>query len=120
MAATGAGLAPSRPPACRHVTDQRYAQGKDQRPAALGETDAGGSPGMTDRADQMDTFLAASGWGDAIKTPLPGDASTRRYVRLVRNGRKAMLMDQPQNAEAKDAPPDASPEERARFGYNAL
>lgn len=75
---------------------------------------------MTDRNDQMDEFLAASGWGDANKTPLPGDASTRRYVRLERNGRKAMLMDQPQNAEAKDAPPEATPEERARFGYNAL
>jgi aminoglycoside/choline kinase family phosphotransferase len=75
---------------------------------------------MTDRNDQMDEFLAASGWGDAKKTPLAGDASTRRYVRLERAGRTAMLMDQPQNAEAKDAPPDASPEERARFGYNAL
>ena len=75
---------------------------------------------MTGRSDQMDAFLAASGWGDARKTPLPGDASTRRYVRLDRNGRKAMLMDQPQNAEARDAPPDATPEERAKFGYNAL
>jgi len=75
---------------------------------------------MTDRNEQADAFLTASGWGDAKKTPLPGDASTRRYVRLDRNGRKAMLMDQPQNAEAKDAPPDATPEERAKFGYNAL
>jgi len=72
------------------------------------------------RDQQADEFLAASGWGDAKKTPLPGDASTRRYVRLDRAGRKAMLMDQPQNAEAKDAPPAATPEERAKFGYNAL
>jgi len=75
---------------------------------------------MTNRNQQMDEFLAASGWGDATKTPLPGDASTRRYVRLDRAGRKAMLMDQPQNAEAKDAPPGATPEERAKLGYNAM
>ena len=40
-------------------------------------------------------------------TPLPGDASTRHYARLALNGRKAMLMDQPQAAEAPAAPADA-------------
>src|SRR5689334_11593948 len=112
-------MAARRPSPHRDGNDERHAPGEDQRSAALGQADAG-RRGMTDRGQQMDAFLASAGWGDAKKTPLPGDASTRRYVRLERAGRKAMLMDQPQNAEAKDAPPDATPEERAKFGYNAL
>ena len=36
--------------------------------------------------------------------PLTGDASTRRYIRLTRQGGKAMLMDQPQGAETPAAP----------------
>ena len=47
----------------------------------------------------MRAFLARSGWGRAHLTPLPGDASTRHYLRATANGRKAMLMDQPQGAE---------------------
>ncbi len=73
-----------------------------------------------DRADAIDTFLAASGWGAAGRTPLPGDASTRRYVRLDMNGRRAMLMDQPQNAETPAASAGATPEERRALGYNAV
>ncbi|MEJ0025116.1 MAG: phosphotransferase [Rhizomicrobium sp.] len=73
-----------------------------------------------ERAEAMDVFLAASGWGPATRTPLPGDASTRRYVRLSMNGRRAMLMDQPQSAETPPAPADATPEERRALGYNAL
>lgn len=73
-----------------------------------------------DRADAMDVFLAASGWGDAVRRPLPGDASTRRYVRLERGGHNAMLMDQPQSAETPAAPADATPEERRALGYNAV
>jgi aminoglycoside/choline kinase family phosphotransferase len=68
----------------------------------------------------MTDFLARSGWGDALVTPLPGDASTRRYARLAQDGRKAMLMDQPQNAEAPAAPADASEETRRALGYNAV
>jgi aminoglycoside/choline kinase family phosphotransferase len=68
----------------------------------------------------MQEFLNASGWGDASVTPLPGDASTRRYARLVLGERKAMLMDQPQGAETPTAPPGASAEERAALGYNAV
>ncbi|MFO1247795.1 MAG: phosphotransferase [Alphaproteobacteria bacterium] len=75
---------------------------------------------MSDRNIAIAEFLNASGWGDAIVTPLPGDASTRRYARLALNGRKAMLMDQPQGAETPTAPPDASEEERRALGYNAL
>lgn len=70
--------------------------------------------------DQMRAFLAQAGWGDAKLSPLPGDASTRRYVRTVRSSGTAMLMDQPQSAETPVAPPGASAEERRALGYNAI
>ncbi len=41
-------------------------------------------------------FLAANGWGGAAIVPLAGDASFRRYFRVVGNGRQAVLMDAPQ------------------------
>src|SRR3954464_7645872 len=75
---------------------------------------------MSDRQSAMKDFLARSGWGSATVTPLPGDASTRRYARLAMAGRKAMLMDQPQDAEAPTAPADASEETRRALGYNAV
>ena len=74
----------------------------------------------SDRASEIDDFLAKSGWSSAIRTAMPGDASTRRYVRLDHGGRKAMLMDQPQSAEAPAAPHGATPEERRALGYNAV
>lgn len=40
-------------------------------------------------------FLAGTGWGDAGREPLPGDASFRRYVRLRRGRETVMLMDAP-------------------------
>jgi aminoglycoside/choline kinase family phosphotransferase len=73
-----------------------------------------------DRAEAMQEFLAGAGWRDAAITPLPGDASTRRYFRVALGGRKAMLMDQPQNAETPACPPGASPEQRHALGYNAV
>jgi len=39
-------------------------------------------------------FLAANGWGSATRAMLQGDASSRRYERLRRNGERAVLMDQ--------------------------
>jgi aminoglycoside/choline kinase family phosphotransferase len=75
---------------------------------------------MSERMAMRRDFLAAQGWGDAVVTPLPGDASTRTYARLALNGRKAMLMDQPQGAETPTAPEGASAEERRALGYNAL
>ena len=68
----------------------------------------------------MKEFLAKTGWGTASVSPLPGDASTRRYARLTMDERKAMLMDQPQGAESATAPPGASEEARQALGYNAL
>jgi hypothetical protein len=40
-------------------------------------------------------FLAASGWAGAEILPLAGDASFRRYFRVVRGDRTAVLMDAP-------------------------
>ena len=40
-------------------------------------------------------FLAALGWGDCEIRPLAGDASFRRYFRVVGGGRRAVLMDAP-------------------------
>ena len=40
-------------------------------------------------------FLAAHGWGDAQILPLAGDASFRRYFRVVDGARQAVLMDAP-------------------------
>src|SRR3954453_4524880 len=72
------------------------------------------------RREAMNEFLRSAGWGDAALSPLPGDASTRRYVRLHRDGENAMLMDQPQTAEEPQSSPDATPEERRALGYNAV
>jgi len=40
-------------------------------------------------------FLAAAGWGGARILPLAGDASFRRYFRIVDGDRRAILMDAP-------------------------
>jgi len=74
----------------------------------------------TDRQAEIDAFLSSVGWGAATRTALPGDASTRRYVRLDLNGRKAMLMDQLLSAESPVASAHATPDERRMLGYNAL
>jgi aminoglycoside/choline kinase family phosphotransferase len=44
-------------------------------------------------------FLAAHGWGDGEIVPLAGDASFRRYFRVVARGRTAVLMDAPPEHE---------------------
>jgi len=48
---------------------------------------------VADRAAAIVEFLVASGWGGATPVPLAGDASFRRYHRLNRAGRTALLMD---------------------------
>lgn len=51
---------------------------------------------MTALPDGIARFLATAGWSDAEVRPLPGDASFRRYFRLVRDGTEtAMLMHAP-------------------------
>ncbi|MEO0032695.1 MAG: hypothetical protein RIS94_2453 [Pseudomonadota bacterium] len=43
----------------------------------------------------IEPFLVNSGWTGAVIEPLPGDASFRRYFRIRRNGKTAMLMHAP-------------------------
>ncbi len=44
----------------------------------------------------IDGFLGSAGFGDAVISPVAGDASFRRYFRLTRpDGRSAILMDAP-------------------------
>jgi N-acetylmuramate 1-kinase len=51
---------------------------------------------MSDNLPQgVDAFLAAAGWRDAVIEPLAGDASSRRYFRVQRGDKTAMLMDAP-------------------------
>lgn len=72
------------------------------------------------RADERRAFLDAAGWGAAIALPMAGDASTRSYERLTLGDRRAVLMNAPPAAESAACPPDASPAERRRLGYNAM
>lgn len=44
-------------------------------------------------------FLARHGWGGAEVAPMAGDASFRRYARVVDRGRTAILMDAPPDKE---------------------
>lgn len=45
--------------------------------------------------DGIDPFLRSAGWGEADIEPLPGDASFRRYFRVRRGEKTAMLMHAP-------------------------
>lgn len=75
---------------------------------------------MSDREQQRLEFLRAAGLADAVRAPLPGDASTRRYERLTtRSGATLMLMDQAPSAESPPAEPSWTPEQRRASGWNA-
>lgn len=50
---------------------------------------------MSEREKLIGAFLNRAGWGDAERRPLAGDASFRRYERLSRGERRAVLMDAP-------------------------
>lgn len=75
---------------------------------------------VSDRNDARAAFLAAAGWGGAEAVPLAGDASTRSYQRLRRNGAPAVLMIAPPGAEAPPCPPGAAEAVRRSLGYNAM
>lgn len=75
---------------------------------------------MSEREDQIDQFLSDAHWSDARQQPFPGDASTRSYRRLFKADQTAVLMNAPAQAEAPACPPDATAEQRAALGYNAL
>lgn len=73
-----------------------------------------------ERRDAIEAFLREAGWGDATIAALQGDASTRRYLRVERGGKPAILMDQPPGVETPPCPQNASAEERHALGYNAV
>lgn len=50
---------------------------------------------MSDRDGEIEAFLAAAGWGGSRRAPLAQDASFRRYERVYRDDRPAVLMDAP-------------------------
>ncbi|TCO73413.1 aminoglycoside phosphotransferase family protein [Rhodovulum euryhalinum] len=50
---------------------------------------------MPERAGIIAAFLSQAGWCGAERRPLAGDASNRRYERVTRDGRTAVLMDAP-------------------------
>ncbi len=53
----------------------------------------------TERERQIADFLAGHGWDGATRHALAGDASFRRYERLVDGDRRAVLMDAPPDHE---------------------
>ena len=50
---------------------------------------------MPDRLAHSNAFLQRAGWGEAARSKLAGDASFRKYERLSRDGKPAVLMDAP-------------------------
>lgn len=62
----------------------------------------GNWPNRISRALQIAGFLDAVGWAGARRVHLQGDASSRRYERLIDGGRSAVLMDAPKKP---DGPP---------------
>jgi N-acetylmuramate 1-kinase len=54
---------------------------------------------LSERRQQISTFLTRAGWRAADIQPLTGDASFRRYHRVRLNGTSAMLMDAPPQRE---------------------
>jgi aminoglycoside/choline kinase family phosphotransferase len=73
------------------------------------------------REAQTRAFLTAAGLNHARRDAMPGDASTRRYERLHRaDASTLILMDAPPTVEGAPCGPDATPEQRAAAGYNAL
>lgn len=50
---------------------------------------------MLDHIENITAFLDAAGWGGVPRELVAGDASNRRYERLVRDGKSVILMDAP-------------------------
>jgi N-acetylmuramate 1-kinase len=74
-----------------------------------------------ERENQAREFLRRSGLEGVQRTPMSGDASTRRYERLLTaSGRTLIFMDAPPAAESEPAGPETTPAERRALGYNAM
>jgi N-acetylmuramate 1-kinase len=71
------------------------------------------------RSEALARLLRDAGFAGAARTPLAGDASTRRYERLALADRRAILMDAPPSSESAPCPPSATPAERRAMGWNA-
>jgi N-acetylmuramate 1-kinase len=71
------------------------------------------------RSEALQKLLVETGFDKAVRTPLAGDASTRRYERLALGDRRAVLMDAPPSAESAPCPPGATPAQRRALGWNA-
>lgn len=73
-----------------------------------------------ERSEALTRLLRETGFDKAERAPLAGDASTRRYERLLLGERRAILMDAPPTAETGPCPPGATPAERRALGWNAM
>ncbi len=74
-----------------------------------------------EREEARVAFLERAGLSDAERQSLPGDASTRRYERLIRpNGATLMLMDAPRSNESPPCDPSWDEATRAASGWNAM
>lgn len=73
---------------------------------------------MTERATVIQAFLETTGWGEAERSLLAGDASFRTYDRLNRAGEPAVLMDAPP-PEEDIRPFIAIAEHLTGLGYSA-
>jgi N-acetylmuramate 1-kinase len=72
------------------------------------------------RSEALARLLNDTGFADAQRVPLAGDASTRSYERLhAPDGRRAILMNAPPSEESAPCPPGATPAERRAMGWNA-
>lgn len=72
------------------------------------------------RESQIRDFVDKAGFKQAEIQPMPGDASSRRYARVLRPGSSLILMDQSRGVEAAACPPDANEARRKDLGYNAM
>lgn len=72
-----------------------------------------------DREAALAALMEVTGFAGAVRTPMAGDASTRRYERLAIEGRNAILMDAPRANESPPCPPDADEATRRALGWNA-
>ena len=71
------------------------------------------------RQDEINRFLNGTDWAKADRIALGQDASTRRYIRLMReDGTSTLLMDAPR-VEDDPCPPDADEATRLTMGWNA-
>ena len=62
----------------------------------------------SEREAALAALLERTGWAAAERHPLAGDASTRRYERLILPDKSAILMDAPPKEDAP-CPPRATP-----------